>query len=86
MTNPFKQTGLYQKRRMWALIGMLMLVVIIPTVCLLWFVSEAVRNERMAVRQQLTELYQSQLESLPPILQDYWEQRIDRLSAVNSTK
>jgi signal transduction histidine kinase len=83
MTNPFKQTGLYQKRRMWALIGMLMLVVIIPTVCLLWFVSEAVRNERMAVRQQLTELYQSQLESLPPILQDYWEQRIDRLSAVN---
>ena len=49
MTLFLNNSGLYQKRRMWALIGMLMLVVIIPTVCLLWFVSEAVRNENMAV-------------------------------------
>jgi signal transduction histidine kinase len=83
MTNPFNQTGLYQKRRMWTLIGMLMLVVIIPTVCLLWFVSEAVRNERMAVRQKLTEVYQSQLESLPPMLQTFWEQKINKLSAID---
>lgn len=63
--------------------GMLMLVVIIPTVCLLWFVSEAVRNERMAVRQKLTELYQSQLESLPLELQTFWEQKIERLSTID---
>ena len=74
MTLFLNNTGLYQKRRMWALIGMLMLVVIIPTVCLLWFVSEAVRNERMAVRQKLTELYQSQLQSLPSMLENFWEQ------------
>ena len=65
------------------MIGMLMLVIIIPTVCLLWFVSEAVRNEQMAVRQRLTEVYQTQLESLPSKLQDYWEQKINRLSAVD---
>lgn len=65
------------------MIGMLMLVIIIPTVCLLWFVSEAVRNERMAVRQKLTELYQSQLESLPSMLQNFWKQKIDRLFAIN---
>lgn len=83
MTMLFNKTGLYQQRRMWALIGMLMLVIIIPTVCLLWFVSEAVRNERMAVRQKLTELYQSQLESLSLELQTFWEQKINRLSAID---
>lgn len=65
------------------MIGMLMLVVIIPTVCLLWFASEAVRNERMAVRQRLTELYQSQLESLPLELQTFWEKKINKLSAID---
>ena len=65
------------------MIGMLMLVVIIPTICLLWFASEAMRNERMAVRQKLTELYQNQLESLPPMLQEFWEQKINRLSAID---
>jgi signal transduction histidine kinase len=83
MTLFLNNIGLYQKRRMWILIGMFMLVIIIPTVCLLWFVSEAVRNERMAVRQKLTELYQSQLESLPPMLQNSWEQKINRLSAID---
>lgn len=68
---------------MWVIVGMLLLVVIIPTVCLLWFVSEAVRNERMAVRQKLTDLYQSQLENLPPLILKFWEQRIDDLSGIS---
>ncbi len=84
MTLFINNTGLYQKKRMWILVGMLLLVVIIPTVCLLWFVSEAVRNERMAVRQKLTELYQAQLESLPPMLQNLWEQKIEKLSVIDS--
>ena len=83
MTLFFNNTGLYQKRRTWVLIGMLMLVVIIPTVCLLWFASEAVRNERMAVRQRLTEHYQSQLESLPLELQAFWEKKVDNLSSID---
>lgn len=65
------------------MIGMLMLVVIIPTVCLLWFVSEAVRNERMAVQQKLTDLYRSQLESLQPMLQNFWEHKVINLSRIN---
>lgn len=65
------------------MIGMLSMVVIIPTVCLLWFVSVAVRNERMAVRQKLTDLYQSQLESLPPMIHKFWEQKIDLLSGID---
>ncbi|MBN1905962.1 MAG: HAMP domain-containing histidine kinase [Deltaproteobacteria bacterium] len=68
---------------MWTIVVMLLLVVIVPTVCLLWFVSEAVRNERMAVRQKLTDLYQSQLENLPSLIHKFWEQRIDDLSGIS---
>lgn len=32
--------------------------VILPTVCLLWFMTQAVRNERLAVRQKLVDVYQ----------------------------
>ena len=31
--------------------------VILPTVCLLWFMNQAVKNERLAVRQKLVNLY-----------------------------
>lgn len=31
--------------------------VILPTVCLLWFMTTAVRNERLAVRQKLVDMY-----------------------------
>jgi signal transduction histidine kinase len=36
--------------------------VILPTVCLLWFMTQAVRNERLAVRQKLVDLYQKKAE------------------------
>ena len=31
--------------------------VILPTVCLLWFMNQAVKNERLAVRQKLIDMY-----------------------------
>jgi signal transduction histidine kinase len=51
--------------------------VILPTVCLLWFMTQAVRNERLAVRQKLVDVYQQKadaaIERIPPIPPD--EQR-----------
>jgi signal transduction histidine kinase len=48
--------------------------VILPTVCLLWFMMQAVRNERLAVRQKLVDIYQKKAEavfqSLPPVVPD----------------
>jgi len=35
---------------------LLCLAVILPTVCLLWFMAQAVRNERLAVRQKLIDV------------------------------
>jgi signal transduction histidine kinase len=36
---------------------LLVTVVILPTVCLLWFISAAVKNERLAARQKLIDVY-----------------------------
>jgi signal transduction histidine kinase len=38
--------------------------VILPTVCLLWFMNQAVRNERLAVRQRLETIYRKQCHSI----------------------
>lgn len=84
--NIFNQTGLYRKKQIWVMMSMLMLVIIIPTICLLWFVSEAVRNERMAMRQRVTELYKARLESLQPMLRNFWEQRLFRLSQISNDR
>jgi len=36
---------------------LLAIAVILPTVCLLWFMTQAVKNERLAVRQKLIDVY-----------------------------
>ena len=45
--------------------------VILPTVCLLWFMNQAVKNERLAVRQRLKEVYIRQLKAT---MDDGWIQ------------
>ncbi len=40
---------------------LLAIAVVLPTVCLLWFMSQAVKNERIAVRQKLIGIYQEKL-------------------------
>ena len=36
---------------------LLAIAVILPTVCLLWFMTQAVKNERLAIRQKLIDVY-----------------------------
>ena len=40
---------------------LLAIAVVLPTVCLLWFISQAVKNERLAVRQKLATVYEEKL-------------------------
>ncbi len=37
-------------------------VILVPTLCLLWFMEQAVTNERLAVQQQLTTLYSNRID------------------------
>jgi signal transduction histidine kinase len=40
----------------WAIL-LLVVAVVLPTVCLLWFMGQAVKNERLAVQQKLVDIY-----------------------------
>ncbi len=40
---------------------LLLLAVLVPSVCLLWFMNQAVHNERLAVRQKLVDAYRVNL-------------------------
>jgi len=49
-------------RQLTWLILLLAVAVILPTVCLLWFMTEAVENERFATREKLINLYREKLQ------------------------
>jgi len=59
---------------------LLALAVILPTVCLLWFMNLAVRNERLAVQQRLTKVYTRRFEKMNRQLDELWETRIRRIA------
>ena len=58
---------------------LLAIAVILPTVCLLWFMSQGVRNVRLAVRQKLTDVYQQRLDRFSARVDGLWSGRIDSL-------
>ena len=62
---------------------LLLVVVVVPTVCVLWFMTEAMRNQRLAVRQELTTLYRSQLVGLGQELRTFWERKQFALASMD---
>src|SRR5882672_789099 len=60
---------------------LLLLVVLAPSICLLWFMNQAVRNERLAVRQKLVDAYRSHLSIAQERIDRYWQQTAAELDA-----
>jgi len=58
--------------QLWWVILLLAIAVILPTLCLLWFMNSAVKNERLAVRQRLVSSYTESLEKLKEYNEDIW--------------
>jgi len=58
---------------------LLAVAVVLPTVCLLWFISQAVKNERLAVRQKLISTYEQQLDELAREYDGTWSSRVNLL-------
>jgi signal transduction histidine kinase len=67
-------------REFWLILVLLTMAVTAPTLCLLWFMTKAVTNERLAVRQKLSQYYQSQLSVIEPDIGDYWNKKRALLS------
>jgi signal transduction histidine kinase len=53
---------------------LLLLAVLVPSVCLLWFMNQAVQNERLAVRQKLADAYRVNLAVMQSQLEAHWRQ------------
>src|SRR4051794_7110576 len=67
-------TRLTQTSRGYTLVLLLLLAVLVPSACLLWFMSQAVQNERLAVRQKLIEAYRGNLTLVQDRLQKHLQE------------
>jgi signal transduction histidine kinase len=64
---------------------LLLFAVLVPAVCLLWFMGAAMRNERLAARQRLADVYRVQLADSQTRLQQYWKQAVAELERLATT-
>jgi signal transduction histidine kinase len=65
---------------------LLAVAVILPTVCLLWFMNEVVKNERLVVRQKLVTSYRNLLVEAAAKIDEHWAESckiLDRRSSVH---
>ncbi|MBN1764912.1 MAG: HAMP domain-containing histidine kinase [Sedimentisphaerales bacterium] len=67
-----------QLRRVVLLLG---IVVILPTLCLVWFLLQTVKNERLAVRQRLIDFYQVRLDDAADAFEKRWLSNLEYLKS-----
>src|SRR5580704_2970204 len=65
--------------RAWPMLVLLLVVVLVAIGCVLWFMREAMSNERLAVREKLAEAYRGQLALVQAQLIERWDQQLGRL-------
>ena len=68
-----------------SLFAALVLVALVPTVCVLWFMTVAMRNERLAVQERLTDVYLNHLTSLQRQVTSFWQSRQTALQSAGHT-
>jgi signal transduction histidine kinase len=66
-------------RGRWTLALLLLVGVLAPTVCVLWFLNVAVDNQRDASRRKLADAYRGQLTLLRDRTESYWQGRAEDL-------
>ncbi|HBA84834.1 MAG TPA: hypothetical protein DCZ95_12135 [Verrucomicrobia bacterium] len=79
MWNSSRTTG--QSRELGLLLSLLLATALIPALCVLWFMAEAAQNERMAVRQKWSDLYQAELTAVQNSIESYWKTQSQRLDS-----
>ena len=77
------QLGTGHGQGAWPVLLLLVIAVAVPTACVLWFMTEAMGNQRLAVRQKLTEAYRVQLAAVRDRLDAYWRDKMNTLAAAD---
>ena len=68
--------------RSWPVLLLLLVVVLVPTICVLWLMTRVIGNERAAVRQQLTDAYRVHLMNTQDRLGEHWRKKAARLDQI----
>ena len=72
-------------RTLWPVLALLLVAVLAPTICALWFMAQAMSNERLAIRQRLENAYSRPLENARQAIDDFWRRKAAALSKVDPT-
>ncbi|MFO8008296.1 MAG: HAMP domain-containing sensor histidine kinase [Candidatus Brocadiia bacterium] len=72
--------GLGHVHRAWPVLLLLVAAVLVPTVSVLWFMSRAVKNERLAIHQKLAGQYRDDLAGAVNELDEYWRRQTRELA------
>jgi len=64
----------------------LLAAVLVPTACVLWFMAEAVRNEQLAVRQRLEDLYRERLIEARDQMDTALQERLEKIDLLAATQ
>jgi signal transduction histidine kinase len=57
------------------LLALLLVAVVVPSACVLWFMNEAVTNQAMATQRTVVDAYRGQLRLVRGRLNEYWQSR-----------
>lgn len=68
-----------QSPRLGPVLFWLVAAVLVPTACVLWFMGQAMRNERLVVKQRLGELYRAHLVGQASSLEKAWSEHLTSL-------
>ena len=77
--------GRVREARAWPLLALLILVLFVGVGCVLWFMREAMANERAAVRQRLADAYRGHLQLIQSRMETLFLSRISPLDTVPPT-
>src|SRR5579863_3761547 len=72
--------GVGRDRSAWLTLGFILLGVVVPTACVLWFMNEAARGQARAAKQSVEEAYRGQLRFVRDRIDAYWESRANALA------
>jgi signal transduction histidine kinase len=75
-------SGASHDKGLWLVLLLLLVVILVPTAGLLWFMNKAVENERLAVRQKLAAAYRGHLFIVQERLADYWKEKAAALEKI----
>jgi signal transduction histidine kinase len=65
----------------WSLPVLLLVAVVVPSACVLWFMNEAVEHQATAARQAVADAYRGQLRLVRDRLATAWQSRVQALDA-----